>query len=92
MGKQGLFAVLTEEYQAIIMIVENMVMKKLILSQLQNEIKAKGIPKFSEKLKAQSGYDADARKQRLNPEELRFIKLSLSGMITETICLMTSFI
>jgi hypothetical protein len=44
-------------------------MKSYKLSELQSELRAKGIPELSEKLKRETGYDPVARKLRRNPRE-----------------------
>jgi hypothetical protein len=57
-------------------ILESAIMKQINFSQLQSELKANGIPEFCKKLKSQNGYNAVARKQRLNPTEQRIIDAS----------------
>jgi hypothetical protein len=46
-------------------------MKSYKLSELQSELRAKGIPELSEKLKRETGYDPVARKLRRNPREAK---------------------
>ena len=48
-------------------------MKRMNLSELQKELDARNIPQFCAQLKSRNGYDAIARKQRLNPTEQRLI-------------------
>lgn len=44
-------------------------MRKYKLSEMQEELRARGIPELSEKLKKEIGYDPVARKLRRNPGE-----------------------
>lgn len=46
-------------------------MRRYKMSQLQSELRDKGIPELARKLKRESGYDARARKLRRNPQEIR---------------------
>lgn len=48
-------------------------MRRFSLSELQKELCDKNIPQFCTQLKSQNGYDAVARKLRLNPTEQRLI-------------------
>ena len=48
-------------------------MKTYKLSELQSELRARGIPELSEKLKRETGYDPVARKLRRNPREAKAI-------------------
>ncbi|MHB1458057.1 MAG: hypothetical protein ACYC0V_14200 [Armatimonadota bacterium] len=45
-------------------------MRKVKLLDMQKELLAKGAPQLAEKLKAETGYDAVARKARRNPGEI----------------------
>jgi len=45
-------------------------MRRYRLSELQNDLKARGMPEFAEKLKKKTGYDPVARKLRRNPGEV----------------------
>ena len=45
-------------------------MRKVKLSDLQRESCERGIPELAKKLKAESGYDAVARKAARNPGEI----------------------
>lgn len=40
------------------------------LSELQSDLKARGMPELAEKLKKKTGYDPVARKLRRNPGEI----------------------
>lgn len=44
-------------------------MRSYRLSELQRELRAKGIPELAEKLRRETGYDPLARKLRRNPRE-----------------------
>jgi len=46
-------------------------MRKYKLSELQEELRARGIPELAEKLKKKTGYDPVARKLRRNPREAK---------------------
>ncbi len=46
-------------------------MRRYKLSELQTELRAKGIPALAQRLKKESGYDARARKLRRNPGEIK---------------------
>jgi hypothetical protein len=46
-------------------------MRSYKLSELQEELRARGIPELSEKLKREIGYDPLARKLRRNPREAK---------------------
>ena len=49
------------------------IMRHIILAELQKELNDKKIPEFCAELKRRNGYDADARKWRINPEEQKLI-------------------
>ncbi|MDO8589409.1 MAG: hypothetical protein Q7T82_20490 [Armatimonadota bacterium] len=46
-------------------------MRHLLLKELQDELKANGIPELARKLKRETGYNARRRKMRRNPEEAK---------------------
>ena len=48
-------------------------MRHIKLVDLQKELNEKGIPQFCAELKRKHGYDAVARKRRLNPKEQEII-------------------
>lgn len=49
-------------------------MRVLKLTEIQKKLRDKGIPKLAKELKAQTGYNAAVRKQRMNPSEAEVMK------------------
>ena len=48
-------------------------MRRITYREIHDKLVEKGIPEYAEMLKRKYGYDADARKRRLNPRELELI-------------------
>lgn len=48
-------------------------MRRITYREIRDKLDEKGIPEYAEMLKRKYGYDADARKRRLNPRELELI-------------------
>lgn len=46
-------------------------MRRYKLSEMQDELRARGIPELAERLKRETGYDPVARKLRRNPREAK---------------------
>jgi len=48
-------------------------MRRIVLREMQNRLKAKGIPEYADVLRRKYGYDSTKRKRRLNPCEQELI-------------------
>jgi hypothetical protein len=44
-------------------------MKRIVKAQLEEELRARGIPEYARRLAARFGYDAERRKRLRNPDE-----------------------
>lgn len=48
-------------------------MRRIVLREMRDKLIAKGMPEYADMLKCKYGYDPDARKRRLNPQEFELI-------------------